>query len=385
MFTSMTSRCLLVVLVVLQMVCERTLAQDSDKVKSLVVSPPLTVEETQRGVTWVLAIGVEKYDSVESLNYTEDDASAFTKAMHEVGGIAKKQITLIAPSLLSGSFKADSATAKEVIKRIASFAKPKDTLIFFFSGHGYRDDEDRMYLATADFDLENPSTSSIPVTFVKEVLANCRASKQLIFLDACHSGAFNAGNIVDGRALANSLSEKAGVAAITSSSDGQVSVESSQRKHGVFTYWLVRGMRGQANSSVDPVIDMQELYRFVQVHVPAEASKVRQTEQTPAFAAQNLNGIPTVLALRNPDRPSDLVPAKNDVPVGNIGYDASLIDAMVYSAYADPALIIGRLKWIIENKQPDPRAHAAAQKGLEKIDNQIRTGRFQLPNRFLAK
>jgi uncharacterized caspase-like protein len=354
--------------------------QDKDAVRALMVAPTATPDENARGVTWVLAVAVEQYRNVSPLSYTGEDAASFVKAFREVGGITPSRLFLIAdgqPESLR--LETNATSVRGAISQVCSLAKPADTFILFFSGHGFRDNENQMYLATNDFDPAEYKNTSVPVSFVKEQLGNCRAENQLIFLDACHSGAFNSADNIDGRALANNLAERSRVAVISSCTDGQVSVESSKLKHGVFTWWLVNGLRGQANSTVDAQIDIQELFRYLSDRVPAEAKKVNDGIQTPVFAARNLTQVTTVMRLNRPDRPSVLVAAKNDVPVGDIGYDPRLIQAMASFASADPVLVIGRLKWILENERPRTPAYAAADKALQFVDEQILKGQIRLP------
>jgi len=354
--------------------------QDKDAARALIVAPTATADENARGVTWVLAVAVEQYRNVSPLSYTGEDAASFVKAFREVGGITPSRLFLIAdgqPESLR--LETNATSVRGAISQVCSLAQPADTFIFFFSGHGFRDNENQMYLATNDFDPAEIEKTSVPVSFVKEQLGNCRAENQLIFLDACHSGAFNSADSIDGRALANNLAERSGVAVISSCTDGQVSVESSKLKQGVFTWWLVNGLRGQANSTVDAQIDIQELFRFVSDRVPVEAKKVNGGIQTPVFAARNLTKVTTVMRLNRPDRPSVLVAAKNDVPVGDRGYDPRLIQAMASFASVNPVLVIGRLKWILENERPGTPAYAAADKALQHLDDQILKGQIRLP------
>lgn len=356
------------------------ISQETGKgLKAIQVEPVRAVEDKD-GVVWVLAIGVEEYRNVAPLKFTGDDASAFGRAFLEVAEVPSKRVYVVTDDSDQEHFgvPTDSRSLRTCISSVLGFAKENDTLVFFFSGHGFAPKRGEMYLACRDFDPANPETTGISVNFLRDALMKCKAKSLLIFLDACHSGAFNEDSGIDGKLLATELAARKGMATITSSSGNQVSGESPTLKQGVFTYWLVQGIRGRANFQVDRWIDIQEAFRFVQQHVPASAKELNKIEQTPSFALKNQTGVLKVLELKNPDRPSVLVAAFNNVPVGNIGYDPRLIQAMASAASADPRLIIGRMKWIMEKNKPSSASYQAAKKALREIDDAILAGRMKL-------
>jgi uncharacterized caspase-like protein len=55
---------------------------------------------------------------------------------------------------------------------------------------------------------------------------------------------------------------------ITASDANEVSVERDELKHGVFTYYLLEGLRGKADLDKDGVITVDEVYRYVSMKVP---------------------------------------------------------------------------------------------------------------------
>ena len=65
---------------------------------------------------------------------------------------------------------------------------PDDRLIVFFSGHGFRDQAGRLYLAPLDFDRNDPATTGVPVEWLRQQIAACKAGSKLLILDACHAG-----------------------------------------------------------------------------------------------------------------------------------------------------------------------------------------------------
>ena len=52
-----------------------------------------------------------------------------------------------------------------------------------------------------------------------------------------------------------------------SSKSDETSLESSGLRQGVFTHFLIRGMKGEADRNEDKIVNVQELYNFVYTNV----------------------------------------------------------------------------------------------------------------------
>ena len=55
---------------------------------------------------------------------------------------------------------------------------------------------------------------------------------------------------------------------ITASSANEVSEEKDDLQHGVFTYYLLEGLRGKADTDQDGMVTVDEAYRYVSDKVP---------------------------------------------------------------------------------------------------------------------
>jgi uncharacterized caspase-like protein len=55
---------------------------------------------------------------------------------------------------------------------------------------------------------------------------------------------------------------------ITASGPNEVSVENDDLGHGVFTYYLLEGLRGAADSDGDGIVTVDEAYGYVSGAVP---------------------------------------------------------------------------------------------------------------------
>ena len=100
----------------------------------------------------------------------------------------------------------------------------------------------------------------------------------LLFVDTCHSAGLTGSRGESSRGLENNLIslyaekllyQEEGKAIITASDVNESSQESPRwgGGHGVFTHFLLEGMGGTADSNVDSVVTVGELFRFVRQRV----------------------------------------------------------------------------------------------------------------------
>jgi helicase len=98
----------------------------------------------------------------------------------------------------------------------------------------------------------------------------------LVFIaDLCYSGA-SGGRSIDITGIRASIPDNfmdriatgKGRVIMTASGANEVSVENDQFGHGVFTYYLVEGLKGQADADGDGFITVDEAYLYVSDKVP---------------------------------------------------------------------------------------------------------------------
>jgi maltose alpha-D-glucosyltransferase/alpha-amylase len=87
-------------------------------------------------------------------------------------------------------FDADLVTVRERIYDFFVSAEPDDFLFAYFSGHGEKDADGRLYLATIETDPERLLPSAVPADYIRDCLDRCRARRVAIVLDCCYAGAF---------------------------------------------------------------------------------------------------------------------------------------------------------------------------------------------------
>jgi caspase domain-containing protein len=159
-----------------------------------------------------------------------------------------------------------------VRRKLAAFFQDRglnDLLLLHLSCHGVKDDDGRLYFATADTELEHLDATAIPSDFVNRQMTRSRSRRVLLLLDCCYSGAFASGLIARGGSKVDVRErfEGRGRVVLTASSAMEYAFEgdelSGAPNPSVFTSALVRGLEtGAADWNGDGWVSVDELYDY---------------------------------------------------------------------------------------------------------------------------
>src|SRR5689334_12894637 len=129
--------------------------------------------------------------------------------------------------------------------------KSKDTLLFYFSGHGTLDEDGNTYFATSDLDPLEPYDKGVPFDFLKTMLRASKSNKRVAILDCCYSGEAMLAKGGDENETAKlgkidierKIPEGEGIYILASSQGAQKSFPMPDKPYSAFTYFLVEGLR----------------------------------------------------------------------------------------------------------------------------------------------
>lgn len=223
----------------------------------------------------VLAIGINTYkNAAYNLNYAQPDAFSFVEKLSERSKAIFKSINRV-------EIYDEEATKENIatgFKTIISRAKPEDVFMFYYAGHGTLDEEnnEEYYLVPTDItklygDPAQLHARGLSATDLKGFLTQIKSQKQIILMDACHSGGAlkslsTRGVATDEKAMVQ-LARSSGVVMIASSGTKQLATEFEALKHGVFTYALLEALDGKADNG-DKKITVNELKFYMEDRVP---------------------------------------------------------------------------------------------------------------------
>jgi FOG: WD40 repeat len=253
-------------------------------------SAPLSTDVTYKGIQkttdcYVLSVGINKYENENmNLTYARADAQAFSSFM---GAKWDKLFNKMHSYTL---FDKDATKEKIMadIDEIGKTMKKEDVFIFFYAGHGSTEDN-VFYFITSEITgmyQDNKLKNALKVTELQEKFKMLPALKQVVFIDACQSGASVEALAMRGateeKALAQ-LSRSSGVHVMASSESDQQSAEIKSLGHGVFTYVLLEALNGKADGSpADSKITVYEVKSYLDDQVPEVSYNLIRHKQFPS-------------------------------------------------------------------------------------------------------
>ena len=174
----------------------------------------------------------------------------------------------------------------EEFERLSNLVTADDVFVFYISGHGTTYDDGDYYYLPVNF--RYTSKEEIPIQGISkndliENLSLIKAGKTLVMLDTCNSGAFFADSGQRGlneKTAIDRLTRATGHATLAASSDSQSAMEGYEG-HGVFTYVLLEGLKGEADSNDDGFVTLLELASYVENEVPERSYEKWGYEQVP--------------------------------------------------------------------------------------------------------
>lgn len=243
--------------------------------------------ETGAAKLWLLLVGVNQYQDkqIPSLRYSAQDCQGLAAALNAATqGFPQKELRIYCDYGKIPLLENIRASLQE----IAAATKPIDTVLFYFSGHGMLEPlNQKVVLCLQDTQQNNLINTGLQLEELLELLEKCSAQQQLLWLDACHSGDLTflgakgekSSLLNPTKELVEFLRQRAakikGFYALLSCDCGQQSWEFPQLGHGVFTYYLIRGLRGEAADS-QGIIEADGLYRYVYQKTLAYIEKANQ-------------------------------------------------------------------------------------------------------------
>lgn len=249
---------------------------------------------------WALAVGVSNYEmpSILTLKYPHSDAFrmyAFWKSP-EGGSLDDNHSQVLVN---------DQATKQGILDSMRQMfmqAGENDLVTFFYSGHGLKG----AFLPT-DYDGSNVRLFH---SEVNDVMTACPAKYKLVIADACNSGSYLASKSVTNDVFRSSQQEtqdvffrelnraSPGTAFILSSRADEESLEVSTLHQSIFSFFVVKGMKGEANVNGDEVVTIKELFDYVSREVSAYALNLGKI-QTPVLKGTFDPNMPVAMIRKN--------------------------------------------------------------------------------------
>jgi uncharacterized caspase-like protein len=241
------------------------------------------------GNRWAVVIGVGEYENraIPTLRFATRDADAMYQFLTTQGGYPKDHVLLLTDT------SPQKPTLLNIKRALGDFlarrAARDDMVLIYFAGHGAPEidaggteaDGLSKYLVPRDGDPESLYTTALPMDEIQRIFARVQAERVVMLLDTCYSG--NAGGRTFARASVRAsglndqflerLTRSRGRVIITASGPNEVALEIPSLGHGLFTYYVLEGLRGKADRNGDGIVTVSELYEYVEDQVDTAARR----------------------------------------------------------------------------------------------------------------
>lgn len=251
---------------------------------------------------WALLIGVEKYHRVPALRYTVNDVLQLATTLKTRDGYPEECVRAMTEKEPNPRFQPLKASIEAELPAWLKQPGPEDSILVYFSGHGFRDPAGKMYLAPIDCNPDDLVKTGISVEWFREQLAGCKAKFKLLVLDSCHAGSEKGEadtKSVGSKDLGEPFKELEGVVTLASSTAKEKSQIWEEKQQSLFSYWLNQGLRGHADENSDGSVDIDELYKYVYRNVTRTARASQPLPQTPVrIVRSGTPDVPNVAKLK---------------------------------------------------------------------------------------
>jgi hypothetical protein len=240
---------------------------------------------------FALIIGNEDYRSHQAdlksesnVEFARNDASAFREYCINMLRIPEKNITFLLDATVG---QINQGITK--LKLLSKVCNGKSQLIVFYAGHGLPDENSKEpYLIPVDISGAN-ITSGIKLQDLYKNLTEFPSERIMVFLDACFTGGGRNAGLIASRGVKIKPKEdvlSGNIVVFSSSSGEQSSLPYSEKKHGMFSYFLLKKLQETKGE-----LTYSDLFEFLNEKISIESLLVNSKEQNPVVnTSQDIAG-----------------------------------------------------------------------------------------------
>ena len=232
-----------------------------------------------------LIIGIENYSKSPDATYANLDAKYFYEYVKNTFGVKNENIKLMI-NQEANLVDTIGALNKWLPGKIR---KNQTDLIIYFAGHGLASSDGKeLYLLPQDGDSDLLERTAISRTEIFQIISKLKPKSVTMFLDTCYSGVSRDDETLLAsarpvRIVADEQETPDNFTIFSASQLDQISSGFKEAKHGIFSYYLMKGMEGKADTNKDKKITNGELLAYMDQNVAQKASELGR-QQNPSLA-----------------------------------------------------------------------------------------------------
>ena len=240
------------------------------------------VKQQQPSEAVAIIMGIEKYKRVSKADYANADALDFYDYAMRALGIRAENIKLLVD---------EGADDVEILRTFQNWLplkskKGKTDVYVFFSGHGLpSQDGQSLFLLPWGVDKDFVDKTAINMQELVDALQAAQPKTVTLFIDSCYSGQSRNGQFLlsSARPIALKVAQRtfpANFTVLSASAPDQLSSSSVDLKHGIFSYYLMKGMEGEADLNEDGKITVGEMQEYLQDMVSRQAMTMNRKQHS---------------------------------------------------------------------------------------------------------
>jgi hypothetical protein len=249
------------------------------KVAFAALNPSQVKRQPERDAVAII-IGISNYKTLPKAEFANDDARVFYDYSIRALGVKPENIKLLVDQ---------DAEDIDIIKTfktwLPSRVKSTTDVYVYYSGHGLpTQDGQGLYLLPPRADRDFISRTSIQFQEINADILATKPKSVTVFMDACYSGQARNGEtlVASARPVVLKSDKKLfpdNFTVIAASQSDQISSSSPDLKHGIFSYYLMKGMEGEADSNKDGRITFGEMQTYLVENVGRQAGMMSRKQE----------------------------------------------------------------------------------------------------------
>lgn len=228
-----------------------------------------------------IIIGIQSYKSLPQARFANDDARLFAEYAQVALGVRPEKIRL----LIDGD--ADEVEITRAFRSwlLRNVTKGSTDVYVFYSGHGLPSDDGKsLYLLPHNADRDFIDKTAINQQELVRMTEASGAKSVTMFLDSCYSGQSRGGDALMANARPVKMKSSgtdypSTFTVLTASAPDQISWSSDELGHGIFSYFLMKGMEGGADLNKDGKLTAGEMHAYLVDQVGREAAIMNKKQE----------------------------------------------------------------------------------------------------------
>lgn len=281
------------------------------------IQPRTAAAAGQKANQWALLVGVNDYPGeIQDLRFARNDARSIKELLISSAGFAEDHIKLLTDDGVGEARATKTNIFAAIDQFLATHVQPGHQVLVFFAGHGIAQGygpEARSYFLPVDIEAqtkESLTRTAIDLEEMARKLSNLKAAQFTVFIDACREDPFP-GRGLKGNTMTDVMARGLRIVRLNNTPQapnvppptsvvfyscriGERAYENPELQHGIFTYYILRGIRELAARPAGGV-EAGLLAGYLSTNVRKWAAEYGQRaklpiEQTPTMIATEVRG-----------------------------------------------------------------------------------------------